>query len=122
VVEHVAANLFGHVMADVSPSGTLVHATGAAGASDQRTMVWVDRRLLLASQRGTRVVVHERVPTNSNRGLWLLTLLPTPRLDDVSADGQRFLMRKEPDPQKDAPSLIVVQNWFEELKRRVPTN
>ena len=38
---------------------------------------------------------------------------------DVSADGRRFLMVKEPANQ-DAPRLVVVQNWFEELKRLVP--
>jgi hypothetical protein len=41
---------------------------------------------------------------------------------DVTADGQRFLMLQ---PVKDAaataPQLILVQNWFEELKRLVPT-
>ncbi len=41
---------------------------------------------------------------------------------DVTADGQRFLMIKE-DPANDAASaqIIVIQNWFEELKRLVPT-
>jgi hypothetical protein len=40
---------------------------------------------------------------------------------DVSADGQRFLMVKEL-PQATSPTQInVVLNWFEELKRRVPT-
>jgi hypothetical protein len=42
---------------------------------------------------------------------------------DVSADGQRFLMIK-PNEQISSTSLtqiVVVQNWFEELKRRVPT-
>jgi hypothetical protein len=38
---------------------------------------------------------------------------------DVSADGQRFLMVKE---LEQSPAQInVVLNWFEELKRRVPT-
>ena len=41
---------------------------------------------------------------------------------DVSADGRRFLMLKESDGQKEVPNLIVVQHWFEELKRLVPTN
>ena len=43
---------------------------------------------------------------------------------DVSPDGQRFLMSKPvgSPAQTVAPtSLIVVQNWFEELKRLVPT-
>ena len=42
---------------------------------------------------------------------------------DVSADGQRFLMIKEAGPDLPAApaSIVVVQNWFEELKRLVPT-
>jgi eukaryotic-like serine/threonine-protein kinase len=44
------------------------------------------------------------------------------RLFDVSPDGQRFLMmlpgEREPRP---ATEMILVQNWFEELKRLVPT-
>ena len=39
---------------------------------------------------------------------------------DVSADGQRFLMVKQPANQAAAPQIIIVQNWFEELKARVP--
>jgi Tol biopolymer transport system component len=40
---------------------------------------------------------------------------------DVSPDGQRFLMLK-PIEQAAGPTQInVVLNWFEELKRRVPT-
>ncbi len=41
---------------------------------------------------------------------------------DVSPDGQRFLMLKSAEPSEAAPTQInVVLNWFEELKRRVPT-
>jgi len=40
----------------------------------------------------------------------------------VSADGQRFLMLKPVEAGEGAPTQInVVLNWFEELKRRVPT-
>jgi eukaryotic-like serine/threonine-protein kinase len=39
---------------------------------------------------------------------------------DVSADGQRFLMVKEPDQNTAVAQINVVLNWFEELKRRVP--
>jgi serine/threonine-protein kinase len=40
---------------------------------------------------------------------------------DVSPDGGRFLMVKEapPDPNNTPASLIVVQQWFEELRQRV---
>jgi serine/threonine-protein kinase len=41
---------------------------------------------------------------------------------DVSSDGQRFLMLKPVEAGDAAPTqIIVVLNWFEELKRRVPT-
>jgi len=42
---------------------------------------------------------------------------------DISPNGQQFLMVKEARQRDDtsAPTqLIVVLNWFEELKRRVP--
>ena len=35
-------------------------------------------------------------------------------------DGQRFLMVKPPAKPAAAPQIIVVQNWFEELKARMP--
>ena len=38
---------------------------------------------------------------------------------DISPDGQRFLMIKKDD---DPAQINVVLNWFEELKRLVPTN
>ncbi len=42
----------------------------------------------------------------------------------ISPDGQRFLMIKEGEQTADTSEptqLIVVENWFEELKRLVPT-
>ncbi|MBZ5659728.1 MAG: serine/threonine-protein kinase [Acidobacteriia bacterium] len=40
---------------------------------------------------------------------------------DVSADGQRFLMVKETEQASAATQINIVQNWFEELKQKVPT-
>jgi len=37
---------------------------------------------------------------------------------DISPDGQRFVMIKE----QGESQINVVLNWFEELKRLVPTN
>ena len=44
------------------------------------------------------------------------------RTYDVSADGRRFLMIKDPKSgeQRSAERIVYVQNWFEELKRLVP--
>jgi len=45
------------------------------------------------------------------------------RTYDVSPDGQRFLMIRDgaTDANGPPPSLIVVEHWFEELKRVVPS-
>jgi serine/threonine-protein kinase len=44
------------------------------------------------------------------------------RTYDVSPDGQRFLMiRAAASAVNNTPRIIVVENWFEELKRLVPT-
>jgi hypothetical protein len=37
----------------------------------------------------------------------------------VSLDGQRFVMIKRT-AATEAPRLIVVEHWFEELKQRLP--
>jgi hypothetical protein len=42
---------------------------------------------------------------------------------DVAPDGQRFLMiRDVSQPEEPITEIHVVLNWFEELKRLVPTN
>jgi Tol biopolymer transport system component len=46
---------------------------------------------------------------------------PTARNYDVSPDGQRFLMVKTIDQEQPAAQINIVQNWFEELKQKVPT-
>ena len=43
---------------------------------------------------------------------------------DISPDGQQFLMVKRDDaadPASESGDIVLVQNWFEELKRLVPT-
>jgi len=40
---------------------------------------------------------------------------------DVSGDGQRFLMLKPTEQAQATTQIVVVQNWFEELKQKVPT-
>ena len=41
---------------------------------------------------------------------------------EVSADGQRFLMVEHRPNPGEAGELVLVQNWFEELERLVPTD
>jgi hypothetical protein len=42
------------------------------------------------------------------------------RMFDVSADGTRFLMIKDQASQTAARTIVVVENWIEELKRILP--
>jgi serine/threonine-protein kinase len=47
------------------------------------------------------------------------------RMYDVSSDGQRFLMLKEGHTANERPAparMILVQDWFEEVAKRVPTH
>lgn len=48
--------------------------------------------------------------------------LTSPRDYDVAPNGQRFLMIKEnvPRDRNATAGMVVVQNWFEELKAKVP--
>lgn len=47
---------------------------------------------------------------------------PPGRTYDISPDGERFLMIKHASGDQNAGwELILVQHWFEELERLVPT-
>ena len=53
------------------------------------------------------------------------TIAPYPRNYDIAPDGQRFLAVGTTSSFDDAAAvadLIVVQNWFEELRRLAPTD
>ena len=49
-----------------------------------------------------------------------VTTLGTYPFYDVSSDGERFLMLKPTERITSLTQIVVVQNWFEELKRLVP--
>jgi serine/threonine-protein kinase len=59
-------------------------------------------------------------PVRVVEGLYINRTSRSSRNYDVSRDGQRFLMVKPPAKPAAAPRIIVVQNWFEELRRLVP--
>jgi len=50
-------------------------------------------------------------------GPWLPTPLTASNYD-VSRDGKRFLMLKSAEHDNGARQIVVVQNWFEVLKKR----
>jgi hypothetical protein len=51
-------------------------------------------------------------------GYLTLPSIDTGRTYDIAPNGQRFLMIKA--DRSAPPGLVVVQHWFEELKRLVP--
>ena len=59
-------------------------------------------------------------PVRVVEGLYINRTSRSSRNYDVSGDGKRFLMVKPPARQAAAPQIVVVQNWFEELRRLVP--
>ncbi len=88
------------------------------------------RELFYASSEGMMAVPVETEPTFTQGTVDLLFdlgpyLRDGNRRIDISPEGDRFLMLKAgggSDETAETPSIIVVQNWFEELKRLVPTN
>jgi serine/threonine-protein kinase len=61
-------------------------------------------------------------PTRVFQGRYLFATAGQ-RAFDIAPDGRRFLMIKNSDPTaRPQASIVVVQSWFEELKRLVPMN
>jgi eukaryotic-like serine/threonine-protein kinase len=87
-----------------------------------RELLYRSGEKMMAVDIATRPSLTVAKPRILFEGPYLATPLTSPNYD-VSPDGQRFLMLK-PDEQTSssaATQIVVVQNWFEELKRRVPT-
>jgi serine/threonine-protein kinase len=91
------------------------------------------RQLFYLSPGGPLMAVSVQTDTNFVAGTAEVILegayygstAPSGRTYDISPDGTRFLMIKEGVASDDTSvptELILVQNWFEELKRLVPTN
>jgi hypothetical protein len=58
-------------------------------------------------------------PARLFQGPYLIHTSENSRHYDVTADGKRFLMIRQDDPDRPRP-IVVVQGWAEELKRKVP--
>ena len=106
-------------------------------SSGGRTPVWAasGRELFFVNATSLFAVEVQLKPTFAARTVRKLFDSPTILFDaisgsgtgrtyDVSRNGERFLMLKANGPTTDADrpgDMVVVQNWFEELKRLVPT-
>jgi hypothetical protein len=58
-------------------------------------------------------------PAQLFQGRYPYNSVTAPDVYDVVRDGQRFLMIKQPEETR--REIVIVQNWFEELERLVPT-
>jgi serine/threonine-protein kinase len=92
---------------------------------DGRTLFYLGPTSLMAAAVGDGASFTNDTPeTLLARGPYSFNNLP-PRRYDVSPDGQRFLLMRQPGGGASgaaaAPQIIVVTNWVEELKQRVPT-
>ena len=59
------------------------------------------------------------VPAKVLEGPYMTRSLRDKRTYDVAIDGKKFLMVKQ-NANQAAPQIVVVENWFEELKRLAP--
>ena len=96
-------------------------------ARNGRELFYVSTNTLMRVPLTITSTLEAGTPSKLLGGQYLLTFPPGPgqgvgRMYDVSPNGQRFLMIKESDESEAEPSprIILVQNWFEELKRLVP--
>jgi serine/threonine-protein kinase len=70
------------------------------------------------------ITTQPSISVGKPRTLFKGPYMPTPATMpyyDVSPDGKRFLMIKPSEESTALTQIVVVENWFEELKRRVPT-
>ena len=109
VIWNTAAGMF-----TISNSGWLAYAQGGILPDPQRSLVCVvDVRTNGGFSAGKPRLLFKAQGYSAGGVI---------RAWDLSLDGQRFLMVKEEErkPQPVA-EMILVQNWFEELKRLMPT-
>jgi serine/threonine-protein kinase len=110
---------------DVSKGRTLISTAGGVSpvwARDGRTLFYRDRQTIMAVPVRGSTPADWGKPERVTEGSYFWINGPT--MFDVAPDG-RFLMLKanSGNAATGAPKdIIVVQNWFEELKRLVPVN
>jgi serine/threonine-protein kinase len=91
------------------------------GRNGRELFYWVDDGTVMAADLQTGPTFVAGTPRRVISGRYVAPLNGRPF--DVTRDGRRFLMIKTPDTTRETaerPRIVVVQGWFEELKRRAP--
>ncbi len=96
-------------------------------APDGRELFYVGPQAMMgvAIETEPTFTLGRREPLFDKEPYWTPPSAPLNRRVAISPVGQQFLMLKAGGESEDTtapPSIVVVQNWFEELKRLVPTN
>jgi Tol biopolymer transport system component len=90
--------------------------------SNGRELIYRSGKKMMAVEIATKPGFTAGTPRMLFEGAYEPAPVMALRNYDVSRDGQRFLMIKPVEQEQAAlTQIVVVQNWFEELKRRVPT-
>ena len=89
-------------------------------AQNGRELFYREGNKMMAVEITMRPTFHAGTPTLLFEGQYFRDLALTEADYDITRDGQRFLMI-QPGEQEAATQINVVLNWFEELKRLVPT-
>ncbi len=89
---------------------------------DGRELFYKNGERMLAVSIETEPTFTPGNPSTVFEGPYLTPAPSFPRPYDVSPDGQRFLMIRLGGLTEAGarPSIVLVQHWFEELKRLVP--
>ena len=86
---------------------------------DSRELYYQAGHALIVVSNDTEPTFSPGTPVTLFDGLFSIADFPT--LFDDAPNGQRFLTIREPEEGIGQPQIILVQNWFEELTRLVPT-
>jgi serine/threonine-protein kinase len=89
-------------------------------SADGRELFYRYEEQMMAATVETEPVFRAGAPQVLFEGRYAVDAGPNARNYDISPDGQRFLMIKE--EQTERGQINVILNWFEELKRLVPTD
>jgi hypothetical protein len=93
---------------------------------DGRELFYRNGDSVIAVAVQTEPVFEPGKPEVLFQGKYVSTAIGDGHTWDVHPDGKRFLMMREaapagqPTPASDSRKIVIVLNWFEDLKQRVP--
>ena len=90
-------------------------------AADGRELFYRNGASVVAVSIDTSSAFSSGDPQELFSGPYYRTAINRGHTYDVTPDGQKFVMIRESESDTSGSEIIVIQNWFEELKRLVPT-